>query len=396
MGTLAGSTIMLLTVPWTASLFVAACDLNDLGEAIEKTRTKWTLMRTGITVDHDTKINARLMLCSLVGFLVVQVVAFWYVTQGGVGSVDPSIAAERPYAIAGFALCTTLLVAYCIYQILVPKLAKRRLEMIEKARQERNNRLRALYILHHFPEIGDVITVTDPIEKLHSRALEFARHWKEHALAPPPVHAASVNNEIEPLLLAQPMQNVNSGLEEVADDEDEDEEGEPEGENPREHFWKNLGKASLLMIVGTLVVFIFSDPMVDVIGVMGGLWGIPVFYISFILTPFCSNASELVASLAFAAKKKVANTSMTYSQLYGAVIMNNTMGLGIFYALVAFRGLSWTFSAETLAIVLSVLLVGIPAATRTNFPLYWALLNAPVYFIALLFVFLVEHFTVLT
>ncbi len=392
MGTLAGSTIMLLTVPWTASLFVAACDLNDLGEAVEKTRTYWSLSRTGITVDHDTKLNARLMLLSLLPFVLVQGIAFKYLSGGETG-----VEAERPWALAGFAVCTAMLIAYCIYQILVPRIAQRRLEMIEKERAERNNRLRALYILHHFPEIGNVISAADPVEKLHSRALDFARHWKEQALAATQGmsaagETASVNNETEPLLLTEPTENVTSEMEE---DSDDDEEGLEE-ENPREHFWKNLGKAGLLMIVGTVVVFIFSDPMVDVISTLGTLWGIPVFYISFVLTPFCSNASELVASLAFASKKKVANTSMTYSQLYGAVIMNNTMGLGIFYALVAFRGLAWTFSAETLAILLSVLLVGIPAALKTNFALYWSFFNAPVYVLALLFVFLIEHFTILT
>jgi hypothetical protein len=120
--------------------------------------------------------------------------------------------------------------------------------------------------------------------------------------------------------------------------------------------------------------------MVDVISSLGFLWNIPVFYISFVLTPFCSNASELVASIAFASRKKIANTSMTYSQVHSVlsclccsnpfcfsalwsgknptfvcdvvilttqVIMNNTMGLGVFFALVAFRGLTWTFTAET-------------------------------------------------
>ncbi len=128
MGTLAGSTIMLLTVPWSLSLFVASCDLNDLGEAIEKTRTRWSLTRTGITVDADTRINARLMLISCISFFVVQIVAFFYLFSGNATSV------EYPYAVAGFALCTTLLVAYCIYQLIVPKLAKKRIEIKEKER----------------------------------------------------------------------------------------------------------------------------------------------------------------------------------------------------------------------------------------------------------------------
>lgn len=41
-----------------------------------------------------------------------------------------------------------------------------------------------------------------------------------------------------------------------------------------------------------------------------------VFYLSFVITPICSNASELVSSLIFASKKKKINSSMTYSQVW--------------------------------------------------------------------------------
>lgn len=90
-----------------------------------------------------------------------------------------------------------------------------------------------------------------------------------------------------------------------------------------------------------------------------------VFYVSFVITPICSNASELVSSLMFAAKKTKINSSLTFSQvhcpcvyamnkgnvvfsywqLYGAATMNNTLGLGIFAALVYFRDLEWQYSA---------------------------------------------------
>jgi hypothetical protein len=46
-----------------------------------------------------------------------------------------------------------LLVAYCVYQLLVPKLAKRRVEIKERERAERNSRLRAMYVLQHFPQV---------------------------------------------------------------------------------------------------------------------------------------------------------------------------------------------------------------------------------------------------
>jgi len=78
------------------------------------------------------------------------------------------------------------------------------------------------------------------------------------------------------------------------------------------------------MIGGTLAVSVFSDPMVTVITDFGDNIGIGAFYISFVITPFCSNASELISSLMFASKKRKKNSSLTFSALYGAATMNNT------------------------------------------------------------------------
>lgn len=45
------------------------------------------------------------------------------------------------------------------------------------------------------------------------------------------------------------------------------------------------------------------------------------FYISFIITPIASNASELISSLIFARKKKRTITSVSMSALLGAATM---------------------------------------------------------------------------
>ena len=42
--------------------------------------------------------------------------------------------------------------------------------------------------------------------------------------------------------------------------------------------------------------------------------GIPAFYVAFCVTPFASNASELVSSLMFARRKRRKNISLTFSQ----------------------------------------------------------------------------------
>jgi hypothetical protein len=80
-------------------------------------------------------------------------------------------------------------------------------------------------------------------------------------------------------------------------------------------------KALYTLFAGLGIVGVFSDPMCDVLSAMtnpdyqGSLGNhIPIdpFFVSFIVTPICSNASELISSLAFAAKKTKKSISMTY------------------------------------------------------------------------------------
>ena len=89
----------------------------------------------------------------------------------------------------------------------------------------------------------------------------------------------------------------------------------------------------------------------DVLGELGARTGIPAFYVSFVLAPMASNASELLASYAYAAKKSSKSISISLQALQGAACMNNTFCLAIFMALILFQGLAWAYSAETLSIL---------------------------------------------
>ena len=42
---------------------------------------------------------------------------------------------------------------------------------------------------------------------------------------------------------------------------------------------------------------------------------IPAFYVAFVVTPYASNASELVSSIIFAMRKHKKNISLTFSQV---------------------------------------------------------------------------------
>jgi len=179
------------------------------------------------------------------------------------------------------------------------------------------------------------------------------------------------------------------------DEEEEDsEEAEEEEDEERkdEPFSVTISKSLAYMLIGLGLVALFSDPMVDVLSKIGSFIGVPAFYISFIITPLCSNASELIASIVFASKKTVVSSSMTYSQLYGASTMNATLGLGIFYALIYFRKLAWTFSAETLSILMVTWAVCGLGAFKEVVPLYWSIPNTLLFPLSLFLVWALENF----
>merc|ERR550514_2498892 len=98
------------------------------------------------------------------------------------------------------------------------------------------------------------------------------------------------------------------------DDEEAEEEDIPEDLSdlsPEEQQKRIKVRSCWMMGLGTLMVLIFSDPMVDVLSEIGVRTGVPAFYISFVLAPLASNASELVAAMYYAGKKT--QTSITIS-----------------------------------------------------------------------------------
>ncbi len=118
---------------------------------------------------------------------------------------------------------------------------------------------------------------------------------------------------------------------EESEDEDEDEIPDDLKSLSPEQQQRQIKLRSLgMMGLGTAIVIIISDPMVDVLSEIGARTGIPAFYIAFVLAPMASNASELVAAYNYAQKKTRTSISISLATLLGAAIMNNTFVLGKF------------------------------------------------------------------
>jgi len=120
-------------------------------------------------------------------------------------------------------------------------------------------------------------------------------------------------------------------------------------------------RAAWMMALGTATVVLVSDPFVDVLTNWGGRLGLNPFYISFVVAPFASNASELLSAYTYATKKTKKAITTSLSTLIGAACMNNTLCLGIFFALIYFQNLAWQFTAETTAIILIQWIIGLLA-----------------------------------
>merc|ERR1712093_921908 len=121
---------------------------------------------------------------------------------------------------------------------------------------------------------------------------------------------------------------------------------------------KILQRSFTLMGLGTGLVLIFSDPMVDVLSEIGVRTDVPAFYISFVLAPLASNASELVATYSYSQKRTQKSMTISLSTLEGAACMNNTFCLCIFFVVVYWKNLAWQFTAETITIVIIELIMG--------------------------------------
>jgi len=123
-------------------------------------------------------------------------------------------------------------------------------------------------------------------------------------------------------------------------------------------------RAAWMMALGTATVVLVSDPFVDVLTNWGSRLGISPFYISFVVAPFASNASELLSAYTYAKKKTKKAITTSISTLIGAACMNNTLCLGIFFGLIYFQHLAWQFTAETISIILIQWIIGLLALAK--------------------------------
>eukprot|EP00752_Nemacystus_decipiens_P007995 g7143.t1 len=427
-GALAGSTIMLLTIPWFLATWGGRVDIDkETGLAVYKRPSgaplgwskltpglsfKQTLLETGVTGSPQVRKGGKLMMITAISYLIIQGPAFFLTNEP-----DAEVsAAEAGFALTGLITCTILFIGYLMYQWEMSRTDNDQVleDHMEEVRRDKimKGEISLLGVMQaelrfeaagHRPteggyqsmDGGDLVLpekVMRHLEKLlrpffdkydrdNSGQLDMGEFLSVFHDLQEHVQTQELNAIFEKIdtdrsglidfdefvtgvakfvLEKKPNNGASSAPPAAVDEETNEGDLEEHEEMPEDladldpdtqQFHVKM-RAAYLMVLGTALVLTFSDPMVDVLGVLGDRTHISSFYISFVLAPLASNASELIAAFNYSLKKTSRTIVISFAALQGAACMNNTFCLGVFMFLIFFRSLAWEFSAETVTILL--------------------------------------------
>lgn len=434
-GALAGSTIMLLTVPWALSVYAGRVDFvgedgdpTSSGDPIYKQPklTSASFSNTGVALTNEVHLGAKMMLLTTIPYFLIQIPAFFLS-----GDRETVSEGEKNWAMAGFVLCLSFFIFYLYTQVKMSKDTTHKLrrmaviketlkkgvvslsgalqeEVIHLEKKEVKRRASLTAETENSPLTGGRgVQMSEEIAELLKGTLgEAFRAYdidgngnlskKEFNMFLTDFHESIEASTVDNVFLefdrdgsgtidygefiaacyviikGTPAGVENSGstrasarrptemvrkhiLRELDEQEEEEEEEIPEdltALSPEKQQHAIMRRAFSMLFIGTAIVLIFSDPMVEVLSEIATRVNIPPFYVSFVLAPVAANASEVIASQYYAAKKTRKTITVALTALEGAASMNNTFCLAIFMGLIYFRGLAWQFSAETITIVL--------------------------------------------
>ncbi|EXB75012.1 hypothetical protein L484_012136 [Morus notabilis] len=426
MGLLAGSTVLLLTVIWGTCIIVGKCDIEGSVARDGKDTKGFSLIGSGVSTDIWTSYAARIMAISVLPFLIVQLPQLLNSTSG-----------RHLAVLIALIVSVLLLISYCLYQVFQPWIQRRRLDyakhkhvisgilqhlhmhglgkllnedeepnirviekLFEKIDENHDghlsaSELRALIIGIRFDEID--LDKDDAVEKL-MRDFDTTSDSQIDG----PEFVAGITKWLNEAKRAGNSYNGHGGTMKFLGDfhartkQEHDllgagDQSEEATEGVANAKWTSL-KAALMLLVGAAIAAAFADPLVDAVDNFSSATSIPTFFISFIALPLATNSSEAVSAIIFATRKKKRTSSLTFSEIYGAVTMNNVLCLSVFLALVYARGLTWDFSSEVLVILIVCIVMGLFGSFRTTFPLWTSSVAFLLYPFSLALVYVLDYF----
>ncbi|RWR89646.1 EF-hand domain-containing protein [Cinnamomum micranthum f. kanehirae] len=419
MGLLAGSTVMLLTSLWGSCVVVGKCDLVNSTSSDSQDSKRFSLTGSGVTTDEDTGYTSRIMIISVIPFIVVQLPQVFHISSG-----------SRIAVLISLFLAVAFLISYCAYQVVRPWIQKRRVEYV-KRKHIMSGVLRHM----HKTAMGRLLDENGKpnkpvIDKLfHRLDLNHDEHVSSQELTALIIGIDFLNKDLDKEDAADKvmedfdtsgdrridekefLNGISKWLEEakssVVQGGTSTKEYDDFHMKTWEEYYEMAGshdenaegvktptrvsiKAGLMLLLGTVIAAAFADPLVDSVTNFSNATNIPSFFISFIAMPLATNSSEAVSAIIFASRKKQRTTSLTFSEIYGGVTTNNLICLAVFLALVYVRHLTWDFSAEVLVILIVCIVMGLLTSLSTTFPLWTCFVAYLLYPFSLVLVYVLK------
>ncbi|KAJ0715636.1 putative EF-hand domain, sodium/calcium exchanger membrane region, EF-hand domain pair [Helianthus annuus] len=153
---------------------------------------------------------------------------------------------------------------------------------------------------------------------------------------------------------------------------------------------EEMVKAIILLIVGILIITFLAEPLVESVRQFSNAVKIEPFYVSFILVPLATNARTAIAAIRAARQKRHHTTSLTFSEIYHKVFLNNILGFSVLVSVIYFRGFTWHFSAEILVVVIVCMIMGLIASFTSKFPDWTLFIAFPLYPLSMVVVYFVN------
>ncbi|CAN6553153.1 unnamed protein product [Malus baccata var. baccata] len=412
MSMLAGSTIMILTLIWGFVVAFGSSDLSDSQTSSNsENKNPFSLTGSGVRIDVETQDTARIMMLSLIPYLVLQL-----------AKILTSTTAVRVVILISLLIASAILATYIIYQFFQPWIQSRRLEYLMRKyipkilpclltvdgnanessikelfhRIDKNHNtyisadeLRALILGIQIEEIGldddyyaeEVMKQFDLSGDAQIAETEFVNGISKW-INPDKTPANGKDNEHRSIFRRNHSKNETS-----MEDQQTPLISNKKKTRGADTSWMNLLKAAFLIILGTAITVFLSMPLMVSLQEFSTAASIPSFMTSYVVIPLATNYRLALMSVSSAKEKTENAISLTLSEIYNAAFMNNIVGLIIFLALVYIRNLSWDVAAEVLVVLIISIAVGLSASFSRKFPFWTSILAYILYPISLLLVY---------
>ncbi|GKA73717.1 sodium/calcium exchanger NCL2 [Tanacetum coccineum] len=388
MNVLAGSAVLSLTLIWPSVIVFGSYDLADDDDSMdlpqlfgEEPSFLQKLTAYGVTTDSETSYTARIMLVSLIPFVILQL-----------PQIINSTSVTRVIVLVTLIITLSLLLAYIVYQIFQPWIQNRRFDYVRQKFVKNkllkllstNGKANVKLIKDLYAELdknhdGKVTTaelktlllgiqleadghISDDLvervmDQLDTSGDEFIQEdefiriikkWLQDA------RKSLSKNDYNPLSFFTKSQVGTT-------DEEQQEALIPKTTktaNAQATIWDYI-EALALVLLGTAVTALVALPLIMNVSSFASQANVPSFLIPYFIIPCAINIPRLLSTIASASQKTQRAASLTLSQIYSGVYMSNLSSLSTFLLTVYIRNLAWDVTAEVLVVLLICGVMGV-------------------------------------